>query len=174
MTDSTKTLYKGRIIKLNLEQVTLPNGQQCELEIIHHPGGVAILALDGQQRMCLLRQFRHAVGGWLWEIPAGKREPGEAPIKTAHRELIEEAGVQANELVPIGEMVPSPGVLTEVVHLFLATNLKPVEQAHEAHEVIEVHWLEQAKVTAMVRAGEITDAKTVSALYHWSLMNPNS
>lgn len=173
MTDSIKTLYNGRIIKLNLEQVILPNGQQCELEIIHHPGGVAILALDEQQRMCLLRQFRHAIGGWLWEIPAGKREPGEAPITTAQRELIEEAGMQAAKLVPLGEMVPSPGVLTEVVHLFLATELNPVEQAHEAHEVIEVHWLEQDKIEAMVRAGEITDAKTVSALYHWSLMDSN-
>ena len=170
MTISTKTLYDGRVIKLNLEQVELPNGQQCELEIIHHPGGVGILALGSQQRICLLRQYRHALGGWLWEIPAGKREPGEAPIKTAARELMEEAGMQASELVPLGEMVPSPGVLTEVVHIYLATGLVPVAQAHEPHEVIEVHWLEKAKVEAMVRAGEIRDAKTVSALYYWSLL----
>ena len=173
MTISIKTLYAGRIIKLNLEQVELPNGQQCELEIIHHPGGVGILALDAHQRICLLRQFRHALGGWLWEIPAGKREPGEAPLKTASRELEEEAGMQAGELVPLGEMVPSPGVLTEIVHLYLATGLTPVAQAHEAHEVIEVHWLEKAKVEAMLRAGEIRDAKTVCALYYWSLMNTN-
>ena len=170
MTISTKNLYDGRVIKLNLEQVELPNGQQCELEIIHHPGGVGILALDNQGRICLLRQFRHALGGWLWEIPAGKREPGEAPIKTAARELMEEAGMQASELVPLGEMVPSPGVLTEVVHLYLARGLTPVAQAHEPHEVIEVHWLEQSKLEAMVRAGEINDAKTVCALYYWSLL----
>ena len=77
--------------------------------------------------------------------------------------------MQAARLQPIGEMVPSPGVLTEVVHLFLATELTPVAQAHEAHEVIEVHWLTREQVEAMVRAGEITDGKTVCALYYWTL-----
>ena len=171
MTISTKTIYDGRVIKLNLEQVALPNGQQCELEIIHHPGGVAVLAVDALQRICLLRQYRHATGGWLWEIPAGKREPGEAPDITARRELIEEAGMQAGSLVPLGSMIPSPGVFTEVVHLFLATELSPVALAHEVHEVIEVHWLEKVKIEAMVRAGELNDGKTISALYYWSLMD---
>ena len=169
MSGYVKTLYAGRVITLNLEQVTLPNGQQCELEIVHHPGGVAVIAVDEQQRICLLRQHRHAVGGWLWEIPAGKREPGEAAEVTAARELMEEAGMQAGKLQLLGRIVPSPGMLTEIVYLYLATDLTPVTQAHEEHEVIEVHWYDKAHIEGMVKAGEIYDAKTVSALYYWSL-----
>lgn len=169
MIPSIKTIYDGRVIKLNLEQVTLPNGQQSELEIIHHPGGVAILAMDTQQRICMLRQYRHATGGWLWEIPAGKHERGEEPGATAARELTEEAGMNAGKLVSLGRIVPSPGVLTEVVHLFLATDLTEVAQNHEAHEVIEVHWLAKAQIESMVQRGEINDGKTIAALYYWSL-----
>jgi ADP-ribose pyrophosphatase len=169
MAENVQTVFEGRVITVNLEQVILPNGQECELEIVHHPGGVAIIALDAQKRICMLRQHRHAAGGWLWEIPAGKREPGEEPAVTAARELIEEAGVCAGKLDYLGRVVPSPGVFTEIVHLYLATDLQPAEQSHEAHEVIEIHWLERAKIEAMVRAGEIYDGKTISALYYWSL-----
>ena len=165
-----KTVYEGRVIKLNLEQVVLPNGRQCELEVIHHPGGVAVLAVDLQQRICMLRQYRHAAGGWVWELPAGKCEPGEGVSITAERELKEEAGIRAARLQALGRIVPSPGVLTEVVHLFLATELSQVEQQHEVHEVIEVHWLEKRKIESMVRTGEIYDAKTISAFYYWSLL----
>ena len=170
MSGDVKTLYAGRVITLNLEQVRLPNGQVCELEIVHHPGGVAIIAVDQQQRICLLRQHRHAVGGWLWEIPAGKREPGEAAELTAARELMEEAGMQAGDLQLLGHIVPSPGMLTEIVYLYLATDLTPVAQSHEEHEVIEVHWFGKQQIEEMVKAGDIYDAKTVSALYFWSLL----
>lgn len=165
-----KTVFQGKVITVNLEQVTLPNGRQCELEIVHHPGGVAIIAVDAQQRICLLRQHRHAAGGWLWEIPAGKREPGEEPEITAARELIEEAGVRTENMRSLGRIVPSPGVFTEVIHLYLATDLTPVEQAHEEHEVIEVHWFDKTQIESMVRAGEIYDGKTISALYYLSLL----
>ncbi len=170
MPTEIKTVYTGKVITLNQERVTLPNGRQCELEIVHHPGGVAILAVDAQQRICLLRQHRHAAGGWLWEIPAGKREPGEEPDITAARELTEEAGVRAGKLKSLGRIIPSPGIFTEIIYLYLATELTPVEQAHEEHEVIEVHWFDKSTIEAMVRAGEIYDGKTVSALYYWSLL----
>jgi len=173
MSVTSKTVFTGRIITVNLEQVSLPNGRQCELEIVHHPGGVAIVAVDAQQRICILRQHRHAVGGWLWEIPAGKREPGEEPEVTAARELMEEAGMQAGRMQRLGRVVPSPGVFTEVIYLYLATELTPVDQAHEEHEVIEVHWLEKSRVEDMVRSGEVYDGKTISALYYWSLLTGN-
>ena len=82
-----RTAYAGRVITLNVETVRLPNGHVTDLEIMHHPGGAAVVAIDAESRVCLLRQFRHAVGGWIWELPAGKLEPAEPPQETARREL---------------------------------------------------------------------------------------
>jgi len=157
-------VFQGRVIRLNVETVTLPNGEIAELEIIHHPGGAAVVALDGSNRLCLLRQFRHAVGGWLWELPAGKLDGGEAPIACAQRELQEEAGCTAREWQPLGRIISSPGVFTEVVHLFLARGLEAVASAAEAHEVFEVHWIDWRDALAMVERGEIEDAKTLVGL----------
>src|SRR6185436_12916548 len=94
--DST-TQFRGRVITVTVDDVTLPNGHRAQLEIIHHPGGAAIVALDTERRVCLLRQHRHAVGGYLWELPAGKLEPDEPPLITAQRELVEEAGRVARD-----------------------------------------------------------------------------
>jgi len=82
-----KPIYKGKIIEVNIETVALPHGGSCELEIVHHPGGAAAVALDVEDKVCLLRQYRHAAGGWIWELPAGKLDPGEEPRLTAQREL---------------------------------------------------------------------------------------
>ena len=120
-----RNAFKGRVVTLNVETVRLPNGHVAELEIIHHPGGAAAVALDDQGRVCLLRQYRHAAGGWIWELPAGKLEPQEPPLETARRELIEEAGTEALQWQSLGSYVSSPGVFTETVHLFLARGLRP-------------------------------------------------
>lgn len=165
MTTKLHPIYRGKIIQLNLETVALPNGKEIELEIVHHPGGVAVLALDNAGRLCLIRQYRHAAGGWLWEIPAGKLEAGEAPELTAQRELLEEAGVEAGEWQKLGQTVTSPGMLTEVIRLYLATNLIQKGHAHEDAELIEIHWFPLAEVEAMVRQGLIIDAKTLVGLY---------
>jgi len=165
MVEKIHHVYRGRIIQLNLERVDLPDGRQLELEIVHHPGGVAILAEDAQARLCLLRQYRHAAGGWLWELPAGKLETGEAPESTARRELLEEAGVEAAQWRKLGHTVTSPGVLTEIIHLYHATGLQTKSHAHEEDELIEIHWFDLATIEQMVREGEITDAKTLVGLY---------
>jgi ADP-ribose pyrophosphatase len=162
--DAKRVLFEGRIIRLNIETVTLPNGQVAELEIVHHPGGAAVVALDGANRVCLLRQYRHAVGGWLWELPAGKLDNREPPLACARRELQEEAGLQAGDWQPLGRIVSSPGVFTEVIHLFLARALVPVPAAAEAHEVFEVHWRGWQEALAMAERGEIEDAKTLAGL----------
>src|SRR5262252_1058954 len=88
-------IYSGRVLRLNIERVRLPNGVSADLEIAHHPGGAAVVAIDTQQRVCLLYQFRHAAGGWIWELPAGKIDNREPPLQTAQRELIEEGGMMA-------------------------------------------------------------------------------
>ncbi len=160
-----KSIYRGKIIELTLDRLTLPNGRETELEIVHHPGGAAVVALDPNANVCLLRQFRHAAGGWLWELPAGKLDPGEAPLATAQRELKEEAGLLAADWQSLGRLISSPGVFTEVIHLFLARDLTPVATNTGEHELIKVHWLPFEQALAMARDGEITDAKSVAGLF---------
>ncbi len=149
---------------LDLERVVLPNGHEIELEIIRHPGGAAVVAIDGRDRVCLLRQYRHAAGGWLWELPAGKLDAGEAPQLTARRELAEEAGVTATRWTPLGQVISSPGVFTEVVHLFLARGLSATPTHQEHGECLEVHWVSRRDAVQRALEGDIDDAKTVIAL----------
>lgn len=159
--ESISEKFRGRVIQVNVERVRLPNDRVADLEIIHHPGGAAVVAIDDQQRVCLLRQFRHAASGWLWELPAGKIDHGEPPFQTAQRELAEEAGVTATRWDSLADYVASPGVFTEVVHLYLATQLQATPANLEEHEVLEVHWKPLADVVAMAVSGELRDGKSV-------------
>ncbi|MHB8624287.1 MAG: NUDIX hydrolase [Sulfuricaulis sp.] len=168
MVDANKVIYLGKIINLNLETVTLPNGAVAEFEIVHHPGGAAVVAVDSDSRVCLLRQYRHAAGGWLWELPAGKLDPGELPLATAQRELEEEAGLRAASWQSLGKVISSPGVFTEVVYLYLARNLHSVPVGTEAHEIIEIHWLPFSEALVQAQADKITDAKTLAGLFRAS------
>lgn len=156
--------FTGRIIRVTTDVVVLPNGHRAELEVVHHPGGAAAVALDAERRVCLLRQYRYVAGGWLWELPAGKLEPAEPPLGTAQRELAEEAGVAASRWTSLGTCLSSPGVFTEVLHLFLATGIAPAATAHERAEVIEIHWLPFDTACEWALAGTITDSKTVIGL----------
>jgi 8-oxo-dGTP pyrophosphatase MutT (NUDIX family) len=160
-----KHVFTGRVIEVNIERVQLPNGSVADLEIIRHPGGAAVVALDTDNRICLLRQFRHAVDGWIWELPAGKIDNREPPLDTARRELEEEAGMAAASWRPLGDYVASPGVFTEVVHLFLATQLTPFPPRPEEHEVFEVHWLPFTDVLRMAGSGELRDGKSLVGVY---------
>jgi len=160
-----KHVFTGRVIEVNIERVPLPNGTVADLEIIRHPGGAAVVAIDTDNRVCLLRQFRHAADGWIWELPAGKIDNREPPLDTARRELEEEAGMAAATWLPLGDYLSSPGVFTEVVHLFLATQLTPLPQRPEEHEVFEVHWLPFRDVLQMARSGELRDGKSLVGVY---------
>ncbi|MDE2220196.1 MAG: NUDIX hydrolase [Gammaproteobacteria bacterium] len=162
--EKLRPIFKGRVITVNLETVRLPNGHRAELEIVHHPGGAAVVAIDDERRVCLLRQYRHAIGGWIWELPAGKLEPAEPALTTARRELIEEAGVEAGEWLALGDYVTSPGVFTETVNLFLARRLRTVTMAHEAGELIEVHWIPFSEACRRALSGELADGKTALGL----------
>ena len=156
--------FAGRVVQVTTDEVVLPNGHRALLEVVHHPGGAAAVALDGGGQVCLLRQYRYVADGWLWELPAGKLEPGEPPLDTARRELTEEAGVSASHWHSLGSCLSSPGVFTERLHLFLATGLTPAQLAQEHAEVIEIHWVPFAQACAWAIDGTIADCKTALGL----------
>jgi ADP-ribose pyrophosphatase len=164
MTEGVRNVYRGRVLTLNVERVKLPNGTVAELEIAHHPGGAVVVAVDADDRVCLLRQFRHAAGGWITELPAGKIDNREPPLECAQRELAEEATVQARQWDSLGQFFSSPGVLTEVIHVFLARGLSPSEATPEEHEVFETRWVPLAEAVALAADGSLQDAKTIISL----------
>jgi ADP-ribose pyrophosphatase len=161
----TRVLHRGRVGSFGIEAVTLPNGAEIELEILRHPGAAAVVPLHADGTVTLIRQYRHAAGGMIWEIPAGKLEPGEDPAECAARELEEEAGVHCAQIRLLTTLHTTPGFTDEVIHLFLATELSDVPARPEADEVIERHQVAGAEALAMVRRGEITDGKTICALF---------
>lgn len=156
-----KDIFSGRVIQVSVDTVDLPNGRRIPLEIVRHPGGAAAVAIDAGNRVCLLRQFRHAAGGFIYELPAGKLEPGEPPGVTVARELVEEAGTAATHWEPLGDYLSSPGVFTEVIHLYLATGLSPVAGNPEADEVFQVEWWPMQTAVERALSGELKDAKTI-------------
>jgi 8-oxo-dGTP pyrophosphatase MutT (NUDIX family) len=160
----SKEIFRGRVVRLTVDTIELPNGYRADFEIVHHPGGAAIVALDAERRVCLLHQERPAAGGAVWELPAGRLEPGEPPAETARRELIEEAGVEAANWLSLGISLSSPGVFDERIHLFLATGLTAVADRREAFEVFAVHWLPLDDALRRCETGEIEDSKTCVAL----------
>lgn len=155
--------YTGRVVTLDVAKVLLPNGQETTLEIVGHPGGAAVVALSKHNLVCLLRQYRHVADGWLWEIPAGKLD-GKSPDVTARAELAEEAGVTAGRWDSLGQIVTSPGVFREIVHLYLARDLTQDRPTPESDELFEVTWIPLEEAVARALSGEIRDAKTIIAL----------
>jgi len=157
--------YEGRSIRVFAEEVELPNGAVATLDIVRHPGAAAVVPFEDAERVLLIRQFRHAAGGTIWEVPAGKLD-GEAPEVCAARELVEEAGRRAGRLVRLGEIWTTPGFTDERIHLFAAFDLEPVPHAREEHEVIEVVPMPLDAALDLVWRGELRDAKSALALVH--------
>ncbi|MFQ5699758.1 MAG: NUDIX hydrolase [Myxococcota bacterium] len=161
-----RVLYEGAFLRLEVERVELPNGNRIELEIVHHPGAAAVVPFLDAERILMLRQYRHAAGGYLWEIPAGKLEPGEDPLECARRELEEETGYRTGRIERVGSLLTTPGFSDERIHLFFAWELEAGASAHEAAEVISVHEVDVDEALARIDRGEIVDGKTLAALYH--------
>ncbi|MEW6724359.1 MAG: NUDIX hydrolase [Bacillota bacterium] len=157
-------VYEGYIVKVRVDEVVLPDGRASRREVVETPGAVAMVALDQEGRVALVRQFRYAVGEETIEVPAGKLETGEAPEETARRELAEEVGVTAACWRHLVDIYTSPGFSDEMVRVYLATHLEPAESTPEGEEFLEVEWVPLHQAVAAARSGEIRNAITVCAL----------
>lgn len=159
-----REVYRGRIIDLSVDRVRLPNGNECELELIHHPGAAAIVPVDAEGNVLLVRQYRYAAEGWLLEVPAGKLDEGESPESCALRETEEETGVRPGHLLPLGWIWTTPGFTDEKIWLFLATELTPSRASLQPDEVLRVERMPLEQAAERALSGEIRDAKSVCAL----------
>ncbi len=157
-------LYDGVIVNVDLDQVKLPNDRIAKREIVNHPGGVAVLPLNDDGTVTLVRQYRYAFSSVLTEIPAGKLDAGEEPEDGALRELKEEIGAQVGELIDLGCVYPSPGFCREILHLYLAKGLTYGESCPDEDEFLEVARIPFDELLEQVMQGKIKDAKTVAAV----------
>jgi len=159
-----KHIYKGKIVDLSVETVTLPNGATAELEIITHPGAAAVVPMLDEKTVILIRQYRHAVGGYIYEIPAGKLHPGEDPRDCAARELEEEIGYKVGTLEPLLNFMTTPGFTNEIIHIYLGKDLSPGTQDLGEDEVLEVLEVPLKKAIEQINDGTIRDGKTIIGL----------
>ena len=166
---STTRLHSGRIVNLDLDRVRFPDDSVGELEMLRHPGAAAVVPFldppgSDDPRVVMIRQFRHAADGYIWEVPAGRLDGGEPPEVCAGRELEEETGMRARRLERLTTIYTTPGFTDERIHLFLADGLEPGAEHREADEFMELHTLRWSEVLAMIERGEIADGKTLVSL----------
>lgn len=166
-TITSKNRFTGRLLKLDVITVKLPDGNFTTREIVKHPGAVAVLPFL-KDKIVLIKQYRKPIGKILYEIPAGTLNPKEQPVKCAQRELIEEIGYRALNLKKLLKIYPSPGYTDEVIHLFIAKNLKRATACCDSDEFIKVEVLTKNQIRKLFKDKKITDAKTILAL---SLLN---
>lgn len=160
----TAKIYDGRVVKLAVHDVRLPNDRLSRREVVHHTGAVAIVVLDEKRHVLLVRQFRLPAGKILYEIPAGTLKPQEDPIECAYRELQEETGYKPLNLEALGGIYPAPGYTTEFIHLYYATQIESSSLPMDDDEFVESEWLPLEDALAMIEKGDISDAKTVAGL----------
>lgn len=157
--------YEGRAISVWVEEARLPNGVTTDLDIVRHPGAACVVPFESEGEVLLIRQYRHAAGGTIWEVPAGKLD-GDTPEVCAARELEEEAGRRAGRLERLAEIWTTPGFTDERIHLFAAFELEIVPHRREEHEVIELVPMSLDAALGLVWSGELSDAKSALALLH--------
>lgn len=163
-TIDSREIFKGRIIRVRLDTVRLPNGKEGIREVVEHPGGVAILAIDSEERVLLVRQYRYPFERVMTEVPAGKREPGEPPFITAQRELQEEVGATADTWTELGTLIPSPGCYGETLYLYMAQDLHFGATHPDEDEFLEPLRVPLDEAVRLCMDGTLTDAKTVAAI----------
>ncbi len=165
---SRRSIHAGRIVRLFLERVLLPNGAQTDLEVIEHPGASAVLPFINTDEVVLIRQHRHCAGGSILEVPAGTLQSGESPEACAFREIEEETGYRAGRLEPLGWIWTTPGFTTEKIFLFAAHDLTAGRAGLDADEVISPERMTFRDAIERAARGEITDAKTIAILFRAS------
>lgn len=169
---SRRQVHRGRVVDLGVDTVRFPDGSTGELEMIHHSGASAVLPVlsdpaGPDPQVVLVRQYRYAAGGWLYEVPAGRpQRQGEPWDECARRELLEETGLVAGELVKMTTIHTTPGFTDEQIHLYLATNLSQGPTAYDPDEFMSVVPMPLSRALEMVRDGEITDGKTICTLLY--------
>ncbi|MEW6078032.1 MAG: NUDIX hydrolase [Thermodesulfobacteriota bacterium] len=162
--NSRETMFHVGRFRLDTETITLDNGNDTTVHVLRHPGAVAVVPFLDEGTVILIHQYRHSVGDYIWEIPAGTLDAGEDPLACAGRELIEETGFRAGTFTAIGPIFPAPGYSDEQIHLFLAGDLAPDVQNLEPDEVIHVRRVPLLQALGMIDSGEIRDAKTIAGL----------
>lgn len=167
---STERIYEGKIINLRRDTVELENGSTAAREVVEHNGGVCVLAVDEQDCIYFVRQYRYAMGKVLLELPAGKLEKGEDPAACGMRELMEECGCKARTFLPLATLYPTCAYVTEVIHVFFASDLSAVPQKLDEDEFLDVEKIPAEKALQMVLDGEIPDAKTQVGLLKWKAL----
>ncbi len=160
----TRNIYTGKVVTLNIDTVTLPNGATIDLETIRHPGAAAVVPVKDDGTVVLIRQFRHAAGGFIYEIPAGKLQPGEDPLHCASRELEEEVGYRAASFELLTSIFTAPGFADEVIHVYKATGLTTGRQQLDPDEVLDIIEMPLAEAVNKIEDGTIRDAKTIVGL----------
>lgn len=171
---SSETLLQASRFRVDRMTQRFRDGREFRREVVQHPGAVVILPILDDGRVCLIRNFRVAVGQWLYELPAGTLEPGEPPIHTAERELIEETGYRCRTIVPLCQFFMSPGILNERMHAFVATGLSDGATELEAGEQITNHLATPAEVDSLLTSGQLQDAKSIAAwLYYLRFVGPS-
>ncbi|UCD80356.1 MAG: NUDIX hydrolase [Desulfobacterales bacterium] len=163
--NNRQIVHRARVFNLIRENVTLDNGVTTDLEFVEHPGATAVIPLLNESKLLLLRQYRHALKEYIWEIPAGTLDPQESVLNCAKRELIEETGYSADQWQKLGEITPVPGYSNERIHVFLASGLQPARQHLDKDEIINVHEFEFNQALEMIKRGEIRDAKSIAGLF---------
>lgn len=159
-----ETVYKGIVVNVRRDDVTLIDGTVTKREVVEHPGGAAILAIDSNDRVVLVKQYRYPVEQAIFELPAGKLEAGEAPEVCARRELMEETGITAAEWTYLGVSYSSPGIIEEKIHLYMARDLTQGASCCDEGEFVDVEWFSLTDLLNMVRDQDIVDGKTIVGL----------
>jgi ADP-ribose pyrophosphatase len=164
-----KIQYNGKIINIRLDQIEVNNTTRIR-EVVEHPGGVCVLAINHKNEVVVVEQYRYGISQFLLELPAGKKEINEDPLLTAQRELLEETGIKANHWESLGVFYPSPAYLDEVIHLYVATNLHASNQNLDEGEYLDSYFLPLETLKQKVLINEITDGKTIALILRYALL----
>lgn len=168
-----EVIYKGRVLEYVVDTVDV-NGKSAGREMVFHPGGVAVVAMDEKGYVCMVRQFRKPYEKAILEIPAGKIDTGEEPEVCGKRELMEETGYSANHFVSLGQFYPSVGYTNEVIHIFLATGLSKGDANPDEDEYVDIERIHIDELVSMIMSGEIKDGKTIAAILKTHILNPGN